>query len=114
MKRFMFTLVFAFSLIAVTAAQNRPSVQERVERMKARLSLTDQQAAQVDSILTAAEDSAKTITTYGADRRAAMRQIMTKAHSDIEKILTDTQKAEFEKILSQPRGRMRNRPDRNN
>ena len=114
MKNLLLTAVMVFSFIAVSAAQNRPSVQDRVERLKVRLSLTDQQAAKVDSILTAAQDSGRSITTYGSERREAMQKIMAKAHSDIEKILTDTQKAEFEKILSQPRGRMGNRPNRNN
>ncbi len=114
MKHLLLTAIIAFSFIAISVAQNRPSVQDRVERLKAMLSLTDQQAAKVESILTAAQESAKSITTYGSERREAMQQIMAKAHSDIKKILTDTQKAEYEKILSQPRGRMGNRPDRNN
>ena len=114
MKHFLLTAIVVFSFIAVVSAQSRFSVQDRVERLKTRLSLTDQQAAQVDSILTAAQDSAKTITSTGSERRLVMRQIMAKAHSDISKILTDTQKAEFEKNLARPKGRMQNRPDRNN
>ena len=93
MKNLLVAIVIVFSITALAAAQNMPSVQDRVERLKNRLSLTAQQATQVNSILTAAQDSARTITVTGSDRRKAMRQIMTKAHSDIMKILTDTDSA---------------------
>ncbi len=114
MKNFFMTAVLVFSFIAIAAAQNMPSVQDRVARLKDRLSLTDQQAAKVDSIYTVAQDSVQNITATGQDRWQAMREIMTNANNEIEKILTDTQKTEYEKFLQERRSRMRSRPNSNN
>jgi len=114
MKQLLLTIVIVFSLVALTSAQNRFSIKDRVDRLKERLSLTDTQTAQVDSILTAVQDSAKNITASGPERREAMRQLMMQSNTDIEKILTDTQKAEYEKMLEERRSRMQNQPNRNN
>ncbi len=111
MKNLMFAAVFVLAFVLGTNAQNRRfSIQNRVDRLKERLNLTDAQTAKIDSILTAAMDSARAIPDSIQDRRQAMRQIMTNANADVEKILTDDQKAEYKKMMEERRGRMRRRP----
>ena len=98
--------------ILSTNAQSRYSGKDRVNNLKERLSLSEQQTAKVDSILTFAMNKAAEISATGQERREAMRQIMTDANNQIENILTDSQKTEYEKMLSERRNRMHGR--RNN
>ena len=44
-----------------------------------------------------------------ADRRAAMRQIMNDANTQVESILTPDQKDKYEEMMAERRGRMRSR-----
>ncbi len=108
MKNLMFAAIFVLAFVLGTNAQNRRfSVQNRVDRLKERLNLTDAQTAKVDSILTASMNSVRAIPDSVQDRRQAMRQIMVNANADIEKILTNDQKAEYKKMMEERGGRMR-------
>ncbi len=97
MKNLILTVFLAIAFLAGANAQNRGrfSIQNRVDQLKERLSLTETQTAQVDSILTAAMDSVRSIPDSVQDRRAAMREIMQNSNNEIEKLLTDDQKAEY-------------------
>lgn len=114
MKKLILFAVLALVTVAGVNAQNRFSIKDRVDRMKERLNLTDLQAAQADSILTAARDKVQALPDTVQDRRAAIRQIMTDANADVEKILTDDQKAEYKKMMEERRGRMGRRPNNDN
>ncbi len=112
MKNLLLSTAFILLFVAGVSAQGRFSVKDRVDQMKQRLSLTDEQTVKVDSILTASMDKAKNLDVTGPERRDAMRKIMTDSNTAIESILTDTQKVEFQKMLDERRNRMQNRPPR--
>ncbi len=114
MKNLILFASFILLFVVGANAQGRFSVKDRVDQMKQRLSLTDEQAAKVDSILSASMDKMKNLDVTGPERRDAMRKIMTESNTAIESILTDTQKAEFQKMLDERRSRMQNRPPRDN
>ena len=114
MKSLMLTAVFVLAFIVGINAQNRFSVKDRVDRLKESLNLTDAQAAQVDSILTAARDKSEALPDSVQDRRQAVRQIMIEANADVEKILTDDQKVQYKKMMEERRNHMRRRPNNGN
>ncbi len=95
-------------------AQRSYSVKDRVDNLKSRLSLTDKQTAQVDSILTAASDSLQNLPSDRQERRGAARKIMTEANNQIMNILNDKQKTEFQKMQEERRNRFRERMNDNN
>lgn len=107
MQKVMIFALFTVLLISLTvSAQPRQSVPDRVKALKDRLSLTDVQSAQVDSILTQAQDKMK-----NTSDRSEFRKIMTDSNDKIENLLTDTQKTEFKKMQEERMSRMRNRQD---
>ena len=104
MKRF-FVLAAFVSLIFMGSVyaqqQGRPSVEDRVKTMKERLKLTDDQVTQVTKILQDNAEKMKKIPRgEGFDER---RKIMEETSASIEKILTDTQKAEYQKMREERR-----------
>jgi Spy/CpxP family protein refolding chaperone len=111
MKRPFLTLAIILLLFAAANAQERYSIKDRVQQLKDSLSLSDSQAVAIDSILTSAMNKVKDISATGQERRQAIRQIMLDANSDIEKVLTDSQKEKFEQIQAERRNVMRERRD---
>ena len=112
MKNLLLSAAFILLFVAGINAQGRFSVKNRVDQMKQRLSLTDEQAAKVDSILTVQMDQARNLDVTGSERRDAMRKIMADSNAKIDSLLTDTQRVEFQKMLDERRNRMQNRPPR--
>lgn len=112
MKNLLLSAAFILLFVVGINAQGRFSVKDRVDQMKQRLSLTDEQAAKVDSILTAQMDQARNLDVTGSERRDAMRKIMADSNAKIDSLLTDTQRVEFQKMLDERRNRMQNRPPR--
>ncbi len=112
MKNLLISAALILLFAAGINAQGRYSVKDRVDQLKQRLTLTDEQAAKVDSILTASMDKEKNLDVTGKNRRDAMRKIMTDANAQIDSLLTDPQKAEFKKMLEERRNRMQNRQPR--
>ena len=109
MQRIMIIAAFSVLLISLmVTAQPRQSPQDRVKALKERLTLTDDQSAQVEKIFTLAQDKMK-----NTSDRSEFRKIMNDSNDQIEKILTDTQKTEFKKIQEERMSRMRNRQDNN-
>lgn len=95
---------FAILLISLTVtAQSRQTPQDRVKALKERLSLTDDQAAQVEKIFTQAQDKMKS-----SSDRSEFRKIMSDANDQVQQLLTDTQKTEFKKMQDERTSKMRN------
>ena len=112
MKNLLLFAAFVLLFAVGVNAQGRFSIKDRVDQMKQRLSLTDEQTAKVDSILTAQMEQARSLDVTGPERRDAMRKIMADSNAKIDSILTDSQKVEFQKMLEERRNRMQNRPPR--
>ncbi len=112
MKKLLLSLAVILVVAAGINAQGRYSVKDRVDQMKQRLTLTDDQAAKVDSILTGSMEQGRNLDVTGSERRDAMRKIMNDANAKIDSLLTDTQRVEFKKMLDERRNRMQNRPPR--
>ena len=111
----LFLVVFLLSIFIVSSyAQGRYSVKDRVANLKSKLSLNDRQTAQVDSILTAASNKVKNLSSDKGERRSEMREIMTDANKQIMTILTARQKTEYQKMQNDRKERMRNRRNLNN
>jgi Spy/CpxP family protein refolding chaperone len=107
MQRIMIIAAFSVLLISLmVTAQPRQSPQDRVKALKERLTLTDDQSAQVEKIFTQAQEKMK-----NTSDRSEFRKIMNDSNDQIEKILTDTQKTEFKKMQEERMNRMRNRQD---
>lgn len=108
-----FVLIFAFTFCN---AQFRRTPQERAQNLKSRLNLTDEQTQKItgiyqwaDSIMSAnMNDSSMS----RMDRRELFRNTMDSSNVQIEKILTDDQKAEYQKFLQDRRHRFQR--DNNN
>lgn len=107
-------LILFFLLPVVLLSQNRMTPEERTERLKERLSLTDDQAENVLFIYQMtdakiAEEMKKNLT--DEERRETMTKIMTNIDKQIESLLTPEQKIEYEKLkaeMKEMREKMRN------
>ena len=109
MKNLFLSISIIFLLFTVANAQGRYSIKDRVQQLKDSLSLSDGQVVAIDSILTTAMNKVKDISATGQERRQAISQIMLEANSNIEKVLTDSQKEKFEQIQAERRNMMRER-----
>ena len=101
---FLISLSF-FILIAAANAQPRFTPQDRLERLKERLSLTKEQSKKVEKILIKADDEMKKLRASENPDRAAFRKITDSSNKEIEKVLTEKQKPEFNKMLEERRKR---------
>ena len=72
-------------------------IQHRVERMKERLSLTDDQARQIEQIFRDAHQQ-------GQGDREAMRERHKKVHDQIQSVLTPEQRDKMEQMKKEHRG----------
>jgi Spy/CpxP family protein refolding chaperone len=104
MQKIIMIATFAVLLISLTvSAQSRQTPQDRVKALKERLSLTDDQAAQVEKIFTQAQDKMKS-----SSDRSEFRKIMSDANDQVQQLLTETQKTEFKKMQDERTSKMRN------
>lgn len=107
-------ILFLLLLPALSVAQNRLTPEERTERLKERLSLTDEQAENVLFIyqmtdVKIAEEMKKNLT--DEERRNKMIKLMENIDKQIESLLTEEQKVEYEKLkaeMKELREKMRN------
>jgi Spy/CpxP family protein refolding chaperone len=93
--------VVMFSLS--TFAQPRMSPQERVKALTERLSLTKDQAAQIEKIYIQAQDQMKKMNEDGKTDRTAMRKMMEDTQTQVNNVLDDKQKVEFKKMQDERR-----------
>jgi hypothetical protein len=103
--------VLMFSLS--TFAQPRLSPQERVKALTERLSLTKDQAAQIEKIYIESQDQMKKMNADGKSDRSAFRKMMEDTQAQVDKVLDDKQKVEFKKMQDERRKGMRNNSPEN-
>jgi hypothetical protein len=101
--------VFILSL-STFAQQPRLSPQERVKALTERLSLTKDQAAQIEQIYVKAQDHMKQMNTDGKPDRSAMRKMMQDTQTQVTNVLDDKQKVEFQKMQDERKKGTRNSP----
>lgn len=91
-------------------AHHMPSVDDQLAHLSSKLSLTDDQKPQVKTILQDQQDQMSALMSSNSgsrqDMHAKMRDIHEKSNAKIRAILTDDQKAKFDKMQSERRGRM--------
>lgn len=84
---------------------NRPSVDERVQRMSGQLSLTAEQTARVKALLTVEQRSVDSLHAVRAVQMEAERKAMETRHAEHEKailaILTPEQKTKHEALMKE-------------
>ena len=105
----MIATIAVFMLTLTTFAQPRKSPQERVKDLTERLSLTKEQAAQIEQIYVKAQDQMKQMNTDGKPDRSEMRKMMEDSQAQVIKVLDDKQKVEFQKMQDERRQGMQNR-----
>ena len=113
---FVIAVMFVLALAANSYAQMGGGMnpQERMKRtleeLKTRLTLTDAQFAQADTILQAqTAEMTKIRESSGGDReamRSAIMDLRAKTDKQIEAILTDEQKVEYKKLQEERAQRM--------
>jgi periplasmic protein CpxP/Spy len=91
-------------------AHHMPSVDDQLNRLSSKLNLTDEQKPQVKTILQDQQDQVAQLMSNNSgsreETRAKMRDIHEKSNAKIRALLTDDQKAKFDKMQSERRGRM--------
>jgi Spy/CpxP family protein refolding chaperone len=105
----MISTIAVLMLSLSTFAQPRMSPQERVKALTERLSLTKDQAAQIEKIYIQSQDQMKKMNDEGKSDRSAFRKMMEDTQAQVEKVLDDKQKAEFKKMQDERRQGMQNR-----
>ncbi len=105
MKNVLFLSLSFIILIAAANAQPRYTPNDRLERLKERLSLTKEQSKKVEKILVKADEEMKKLRDSKNPDRAAFREIMDGSNKEIQKVLTEKQKLEFNKMLEERRKR---------
>ena len=108
-RTMMIAAIAVFMLTISTFAQPRLSPQERVKALTERLSLTTDQAAQIEQIYVKAQDQMKQMNTDAKPDRSEMRKIMEDTQTQVTKVLYDKQKVEFQKMQDERRKGMQNR-----
>jgi Spy/CpxP family protein refolding chaperone len=85
--------------------------QKQAQRLAKRLQLTSDQQNQLLPILAQRADQAKALrndaSLSATDRRAKMRDLRQESDAQIRNILTDSQKQQYDAMLQQARGRMK-------
>lgn len=97
MKKYVLVAIVALLTFgSISAQQNRerrrPTVEERVERLKKDLNLTDEQTKKVIALYT---DFEKKMKEAGEGVRGKMHEERQKLNASIEAVLNDEQKATF-------------------
>ena len=102
---FIGALFASASTSEALAQRQQPSPEQRTERLKDSLSLSDEQTAGVLKIFQDMDEQRKAMFESGSDDRAArmqaMRDLATKTDEKIEALLTDEQKAKYQELKKQ-------------
>ena len=102
-RTMMIAAIAVFMLTLSTFSQPRLSPQERVKALTERLSLTKDQATQIEKILVQSQDQMKKMNSDGKTDRSEFRKKMDDTQAQIEKLLDDKQKVEFKKMQDERR-----------
>jgi hypothetical protein len=98
--------------LSTFAQQPRMSPQERVKALTERLNLTKDQATKIEDIYVKAQEQMKTMSAGDKPDRTAMRKMMEDTRTQVNNVLDDKQKAEFQKMQDENRkGRQNKTPD---
>ena len=101
-------------LSALLLAQNRPSIEQRVENLGEQLSLNEQQAAQLEGILKAGEAEMQRIREENKDNReaarAALQDMRTNQNQQIMNILDEDQQKKYQELQANRSERGRGGP----
>ena len=111
---FILLVMMTFSLSFI-CAQSRLNIEEEVKRLTNDLSLSDEQASQVEEILTNTKGQADKLRESGLDRREMMpqmRALMEATDEQIESILNAEQLEKFIEIVEKRKEEMRKRRPR--
>ncbi len=114
MKKMIFLAAALLLLTAAVNAQQRLTPRERAKNLKARLSLTDEQTAKVEQILTSSSDKIQKLRAGDNPDREQFRKIRDDSNKAILDILTENQKTEFNKMLEERRSMRRSAPNNRN
>jgi periplasmic protein CpxP/Spy len=91
-------------------AHHMPSVDDQLNRLSSKLNLTGEQKTQIKPILQDQQDQVAQLMSNNSgsreETRAKMRDIHEKSNAKIRAVLTDDQKAQFDKMQSERRGHM--------
>jgi periplasmic protein CpxP/Spy len=94
----------------VPMAHHMPSVDDQLDHLSAKLNLTDAQKPQVKTILQDQQDQMAQLMSNTSGSReethAKMRDIHQKSNAKIRALLTDDQKATFDKMQAEHHGHM--------
>src|ERR1035437_2813629 len=113
-KTMMIATIAVFMLALSTFAQPRLSPKERVKALTERLSLTTDQAAQIEQIYVKAQKQMKQMNA-GEEKsdRSVMRKMMEDTRTQVVNVLDDKQKVEFQKMQDERKKGTRNSPPDN-
>lgn len=115
-KAILFFTFILFVSSSIISAQGRMTHEERVQQLKERLKLTDDQTKKIDAILVKSDKKREEMRNSGdmENMRETMMKNMEETNDQILKILKPAQKVEFKKIIEERKNRMqgqkRNRP----
>jgi len=110
----VFSLLVSLLLqVSAVAQPMRMSPEERTAQLKKELSLTEEQAAKVRTILDEAQKESQKLFESSRGDRAAMREMMMKKAKEtdekISALLNEEQKAKFAELQKQRRARFEQR-----
>jgi protein CpxP len=100
---------------AAGPAHQAPDPQRQTARLSRKLQLTPEQAAKIEPILQSRQQQMQQLradnTLAPGDRRAKMRAIMQDSNTQLQAVLTDSQKQQYQQMLQQA---MQHRQDKKN
>ena len=106
MKNLIVLLSLSFFILSLVAVgQPRFTPQERLKMLKERLNLTEEQSQIVEKILIKSDDEMQKLRSSDNRDRSQFRAQMDKTNQEIEKVLDENQKAEYNKMLDERRNR---------
>jgi len=87
------------------AAHQPPDPQQQVARLSRKLQLTPAQAAKIEPILASRQQQMQQLradtSMAPSDRRAKMRSIMQDSNTQLQSILSDSQKQQYQQMMQQ-------------
>lgn len=109
MKKLMLVCCFVIGAVAMSFAQGggmRMKPEERAKQLQTQLKLNDDQTTKITAIYTAQAAKMDSLMKSGSQDRSAFRPIMEATNTKVKALLTDEQKAEFDKAQAAMRNRM--------
>jgi hypothetical protein len=98
---------------AAKTAHQAPDPQRQTARLSRKLQLTPEQAARIEPILQSRQQQMQQLradnTLAPRDRRAKMRSIMQDSNTQLQAVLTDSQKQQYQQMQQQAMQRRQNK-----